>query len=32
MQRKSIPDIAKEAGCSTMTIVRYLEKYEIKKK
>jgi DNA-binding MurR/RpiR family transcriptional regulator len=31
VQRKAIDDIAKEAGCSKMTIIRYLEKYEIGK-
>ena len=32
VQRKDVFDIAKEAGCSHMTIVRYLEKYGLKKK
>jgi response regulator of citrate/malate metabolism len=27
VQRKTITEIAKEAGCSHMTIQRYLEKY-----
>jgi hypothetical protein len=32
VERKDIVTIAKEAGCSHMTIQRYLEKYEIIKK
>lgn len=32
MQRKTISEIAIEAGCSNMTVIRYLEKYGIKKK
>jgi len=31
VQKKSLEDIAKEAGCSKMTIIRYLEKYGIGK-
>ena len=31
VERKSIVDIAKEAGCSHMTIQRYLEKHKIVK-
>jgi DNA-binding MurR/RpiR family transcriptional regulator len=30
--KKDITEIAKEAGCSSMTIIRYLEKHEIKKR
>ena len=32
VERKNIVDMAKEAGCSHMTIQRYLEKYKIIKK
>jgi DNA-binding MurR/RpiR family transcriptional regulator len=32
VQRKDVASIAKEAGCSTMTIIRYLEKYGITKR
>lgn len=32
VQRKNIVDIAKEAGCSHMTIQRYLQKYGLIKK
>lgn len=32
VQRKDVVTIAKEAGCSHMTIVRYLEKFGLKKK
>jgi len=31
VQKKSLDEIAKEAGCSRMTIIRYLEKYGIGK-
>jgi len=31
VERKDVMTIAKEAGCSHMTIVRYLEKFGIKK-
>jgi hypothetical protein len=32
VQRKNIVDIAKEAGCSHMTIQRYLEKFGLIKR
>lgn len=32
VQRKNIVEIAKEAGCSHMTIQRYLEKFGLAKK
>ncbi|MEY4331359.1 MAG: hypothetical protein RLZZ196_97 [Bacteroidota bacterium] len=32
VERKNIVDIAKEAGCSHMTIQRYLEKHGLIKK
>jgi hypothetical protein len=32
VERKDIVTLAKEAGCSHMTIVRYLEKYGIQKR
>ena len=32
VQRKNIIEIAKEAGCSHMTIQRYLEKFGLIKK
>jgi DNA-binding transcriptional MerR regulator len=32
IQRKNIIEIAKEAGCSHMTIQRYLEKFGLIKK
>jgi DNA-binding MurR/RpiR family transcriptional regulator len=31
-ERKDIASIAKEAGCSHMTIIRYLEKFGISKR
>ena len=31
VQRKDIHAIAKEAGCSHMTVIRYLEKFGIRK-
>jgi len=31
VQRKDIQTIAKEAGCSHMTIIRHLEKHGIKR-
>jgi DeoR/GlpR family transcriptional regulator of sugar metabolism len=32
VQKKNIKEIAEEAGCSHMTIQRYLEKFELIKK
>ena len=29
IQKKSLDDIAKEADCSKMTVIRYLERYGI---